>query len=568
VPEKKITLASRDSLLALTQTIEAALRLEAAGFVPRIVCMKTAGDIKLNDPLYAVAQQSKSKEGRAFFTRELDEALVSGRADAAVHSFKDLPTEKVPGIGEPIFFCEERGSDVLLLGKHTELASDGAGLIIGTSSLRRMHQLQLILPRATTVTLRGNVITRLEKLLAGDNGINSILIASAGLRRLTGFAELPESKYAHLLPQDALEHIRRELTRLAASRTACERAIEFPERFFPTAPGQGVLALQLSKKAEERYATEIATVFAEHSQIAGRVMHERRIMSELMTGCHAPLGVSALRGDDPRIIACYSRQSTTEPVSFADSVWFERRLGKNTTAIAQELRRPTEQIFWWGAKAPAQDAGVPLHFVPAVEQKPLDARWSGETPDAVFVASQKAAEWVAAQASLNTLPMYAAGAQTAQSLQSLIPGVRVMAAPGKGFMQVLGLLTNKSIRLLWVGSADGEARARAAARDFVATEFLAVYTNLPVRPQQLEAGKDSLHVVTSAAAAQAFATWATETGVQYPLVCCFGSSAAEILQTYGIDIYHASEADDFATLIRELRGDTGLLRERWQLKEN
>mgnify|MGYP005853759961 CR=1 FL=1 len=204
------------------------MRLETAGFVPRIVSMKAAGDIKLNAPLYAVAAQPGAKEGRAFFTRELDDALLSGRADAAVHSFKDLPTEKVPGIGDPIFFCEEHGSDVLLLGKHIALAPDGAGLVIGTSSLRRIHQLQLVLPRATTVTLRGNVITRLEKLLAGDDGINSILIASAGLRRLTGFAELPESKYAHLVPPAVLEHIRRELARLAASKAARERAIELP----------------------------------------------------------------------------------------------------------------------------------------------------------------------------------------------------------------------------------------------------------------------------------------------------------------------------------------------------
>ncbi|HMY11146.1 MAG TPA: hypothetical protein PKC74_05965, partial [Turneriella sp.] len=268
MPAKEITLASRDSLLALTQTIEAAMRLEAAGFAPRIVSMKTAGDIKLNAPLYSVAQQSGNKEGRAFFTRELDDALLSGRADAAVHSFKDLPTEKVPGIGEPYFFCEEHGSDVLLLGEKTVMSTDGAGLVIGTSSLRRIHQLQLVLPAARTVTLRGNVITRLEKLLAGENEINAILIAAAGLRRLTAFAEVPENRYAHLVVPAALEHIRRELARLAASEAARARAIELPERYFPTAPGQGVLALQLSAEAEARYSGAVAAVYAEHQQIA------------------------------------------------------------------------------------------------------------------------------------------------------------------------------------------------------------------------------------------------------------------------------------------------------------
>ncbi|HNL55622.1 MAG TPA: hypothetical protein PKI36_14510 [Turneriella sp.] len=567
MPAKEITLASRDSLLALTQTIEAAMRLEAAGFAPRIVSMKTAGDIKLNAPLYSVAQQSGNKEGRAFFTRELDDALLSGRADAAVHSFKDLPTEKVPGIGEPYFFCEEHGSDVLLLGEKTVMSTDGAGLVIGTSSLRRIHQLQLVLPAARTVTLRGNVITRLEKLLAGENEINAILIAAAGLRRLTAFAEVPENRYAHLVVPAALEHIRRELARLAASEAARARAIELPERYFPTAPGQGVLALQLSAEAEARYSGAVAAVFAEHQQIARRVMQERRIMTELMTGCHAPLGVSALRGDEHRIVACYSRKSTTEPVSFSDSVWFERELGADSTAIAQELKLPREQIYWWGFKAPPQNSGLPLQFVPAVEQKPLEVQWSGALPEAVFVASPRAAEWVSAQKDLLNLPFYTAGAETGHVLKSLIPAAQITPVAGKGFAQALKVFSNKQVQLLWVGSADGEKRARATAQEFPAARFLPVYTNLPLRRKLPAPVAGALHVLTSAMAAEAFVRWAAEAGNIDPQICCFGESAVEIVKATGMPVYHASEANDFSALVRELKGDTGLLRERWQLKE-
>lgn len=543
------------------------MRLEAAGFSPRIASMKTAGDIKLNAPLYAVAQQSASKEGRAFFTRELDDALLSGRADAAVHSFKDLPTEKVPGIGEPFFFCEERGSDVLLLGKGATLSPEGEGLIIGTSSLRRIHQLQLVLPRARTVTLRGNVITRLEKLLAKENGINAILIAAAGLRRLTAFATVPEKKYAHLVAPAALEHIRRELARLAASEAVLARMIELPERYFPTAPGQGVLALQLSAAAETRYAEEVAQVFAEHQQIAGRVMQERRIMTELMTGCHAPLGVSALHGSSPRIVACYSRKTTTDPVSFSDSVWFERQLGAESATLAHELRHPAHAIFWWGFKEPPRESGLAVQFVPAVEQKPLEVHWSGPLPEALFIASPRAAEWVAAQKQLNTLPLYAAGTETVQAIRSLIANAKVAPTEGKGFAAALAALPGRSLQLLWVGSAEGEARARNAARDFAAARFLPVYTNVPQKPKRLSAPQDALHVLTSAAAAQAFVAWAAETRNANPVVCCFGESASDIVATAGIFVYHASDALDFAGLIRELRGDTSLLRERLQLKE-
>lgn len=543
------------------------MRLEAAGFAPRIVSMKTAGDIKLNAPLYAVAQQSGSKEGRAFFTRELDDALLSGRADAAVHSFKDLPTEKVPGISEPVFFCEEHGSDILLLGKETQLTPDGSGLVIGTSSLRRIHQLRLVLPRATTVTLRGNVITRLEKLLAGENGINAILIAAAGLNRLTAFAEIPEERYTHLVDPAVLVHIRRELMRLAASTAARTKVIELPERYFPTAPGQGVLALQLSAAAEARYAEDVAAVFGEHGQIAGRVMQERRIMTELMTGCHAPLGVSALRGNGGRIVACYSRNSTTEPVSFSDSVWFERELGTDSATFARELKLAREQIYWWGFKAPPQEAGLALQFVPAVEQEPLDVEWSGALPEAVFVASPRAAEWVAAHEKLRALPLYAAGAETGQVIRSLIAGANLASAEGKGFAAALAALPHQDIPLLWIGSADGEARARRAARNFSATSFLPVYKNLPVTPQQLTAPKDALHVLTSAVAAEAFVRWATGSGKENLLICCFGESAVDIVKAAGMLVYSVSEAEDFTALLRELKGDTGLLRERWRLKE-
>lgn len=566
MPAKEITLASRDSLLALTQTLEAAMRLEAAGFAPRIVSMKTAGDISLNAPLYAVAQQSANKEGRAFFTRELDDALLTGRADAAVHSFKDLPTEKVPGISEPFFFAEQQGSDVLLLGDGVTLHADGDGLIIGTSSLRRIHQLQLVLPGARTVTLRGNVITRLEKLLAQENGINAVLVAAAGLRRLDAFAAVPERNYAHLLAPATLEHIRRELARLSASKAALARMTELPERYFPTAPGQGVLALQLSAAAEARYAAEVAQVFAEHRRIAERVMLERRIMTELMTGCHAPLGVSALQGDRPRIVACYSRKTTTEPVSFSDSVWFERQPGADCATLARELRSPA-LIFWWGYKEPPAANGLPVQFVRAVEQQPLAVNWSGPLPEAVFIASPRAAEWVATQRQLHTLPLYAAGSETLRTIRSLIASAAPAATAGKGFAATLAGLPDRNLQLLWVGSVDGEARARKAARNFAAARFLPVYTNVPQKPIRLSAPQDALHVLASATAAQAFVAWATESRIANPVVCCFGDSASEVVASAGIFVYHNSDAQDFAGLLRELRGDTGLLRERLQLKE-
>lgn len=564
-----ITLASRDSLLALAQTIDAALRLENAGFVVKILTMKTAGDLHLNAPLYEVAQKNAPKEGRAFFTKELDEALLAGRADAAVHSFKDLPTEKVAGITEPIFFGEVTGKDVLLLRDTTPLTSGGARLTIGTSSLRRIHQLQLVLPQAKIVTLRGNVITRLHKLLSADRGMNAILVAAAGIKRLTDFSRLPEQRYAHFFAPEILAHIRSELMRFNSVKAALEQAIELPEECFPTAPGQGVLALQLATNAAAKYGKDVIAVFSEHAAIAARVQHERNIMAGLMTGCHAPLGVSVLNDTttgEKILCACYSRKAATEPLSFSDSVWLERRITNDTTFLLYELRSGIRDIVWWGLKIPPEENTLTIRFVQAIRQVALPVAAANDVapPEALFVASPKAADYVAEHREFVQLPLYTAGAETASHLAKCIKDAKIISTVGKGFSSVLAALPNKNMHLLWVGSTEGEKRARDCARDFPNVRFLSVYANEPVVPQNLSSSPETLHVLTSAVAAEAFVLWARQKNAAVPAACCFGDSAAQVLRRHGINPYHLSKAKNFSELIREIKGDPTLIGERWQ----
>lgn len=578
MPAIPITLASRDSLLALTQTVEAAMRLEKAGFAPRIATMKTAGDIKLNAPLYDVAKTAAPKEGRAFFTRELDDALLGNRADAAVHSFKDLPAEPVPGITAPVFFSEQNGADALLLGNGAELSADGAGLVIGTSSLRRIHQLQCLLPAAKTMTLRGNVITRLAKLDTAAGGINSILIAAAGLRRIDAFAQIDTAEYAHFLSPEIVTHIQNELARYRVYAARNFRQHEIPESVFPTAPGQGVLALQLTEQYEREHGSAVRQVFAEHSHISDRVMHERRVMTELNTGCHAPLGVSALNTTDDlgrKIVACFSRVSATDPVSFSESVFLERNVTPMGVRLSDELRAAPAQIFWWGFKKPALTGRMPkMVFIQAVAQTVFAGAAPPGQYDALFAASPAVAAWLQQHEREATLPVWTPGAETAAALSAQVPGLKVHSAGEKSFATALAVI-EKSPRLLWLGSANGEARARKAAAGRANTDFLAVYENTPTAAAAIEpilrghpaaAAPQAIHVLTSAASAQAFTGWAKAAGAPAFRIFCFGASAAEVVHAAGLTPYLVSDAADFTDFMREISGDISLMRQRWNLR--
>lgn len=578
-----ITLASRDSLLALTQTIEAAERLEKVGFIPQIQTMKTAGDIKLNAPLYEVAQQAAEKEGRAFFTRELDDALLKEHADAAVHSFKDLPTENVKGISKPIFFSQEKTNDTLLLRKGTPLTPDGAGLVIGTSSLRRMHQLQFLMPQANTLTLRGNIITRLTKLTEGANGMNAILIAHAGLNRVENFARKAEATYARFLDKATLEAIRAELQRFANALKQNFVRREIPETIFPTAPGQGVLAVQLSVSSHKKMGEKVRSAFPEHTTIEERVEFEREVMVELMAGCHAPLGVSVFEKADSDLrlaSACYSRVTTTNPVTFSKTVFINRFVKAGNSKLSVELKEKPSKIYWWGLRNPlknAQSAEVPIFFIPAITQNFLLDGVPPTTTDTLFVASAAVVPWLQAHEREANLPLWTPGEETARAVKEALPKSFIERVSPKSFGAAL-LLIDPARRLLWLGSKNGEERARRAARTRANTNFLPVYENLFAEPKTIEEllanensarEKDAVHILTSAASASVFVEWANSVGLTNERVFCFGTSAVEVLEEAARPLYMVSDAPDFALFLREIVGDPALIGERWQefLKE-
>jgi len=176
-----LKLGTRGSKLALTQAglvrdaLARAVPALAAPDAIEIVVIKTTGDAIQDRPLSEAG-------GKGLFVKEIEEAMLSGRIDAAVHSMKDMPTAQPPGLVIADFLPREDARDVLIAGDVTRIADLKHGAVVGTAALRRKAQLLYRRPDLEIVTLRGNVDTRLAKRERGE--VEATLLAMAGLNRL------------------------------------------------------------------------------------------------------------------------------------------------------------------------------------------------------------------------------------------------------------------------------------------------------------------------------------------------------------------------------------------------
>jgi hydroxymethylbilane synthase len=182
-----LTIASRGSQLALWQARWVSAQLTALGHECLIEIVKTTGDKITDVPLAKIG-------GKGLFTKEIEEALLDGRADLAVHSLKDLPTELPGGLALAAVPEREDPHDAVVGRKLADLP---AGATVGTSSLRRAAQLRRLRPDLIIESIRGNLGTRLRKLDEGQYA--AIVLAAAGLKRL-GWA----GRIAQILPAEAM----------------------------------------------------------------------------------------------------------------------------------------------------------------------------------------------------------------------------------------------------------------------------------------------------------------------------------------------------------------------------
>jgi hydroxymethylbilane synthase len=267
-----LRVGSRGSRLALTQAGLAVERLRRTGVELALVPMTTAGDRDRTRPFGQIGE-------RGVFVKELEEALLDGRVDVAVHSAKDMTSSDTEGLVVGAYLPREDPRDALC-----GAGEISPGMRIGTASIRRRAQLLALEPTLSIEPLRGNIDTRLRK--RGERGLDAVVLAACGLDRLGLAAEI-----GHRFDPDEL----------------------LPEA------GQGALALQVRTGEEQLVAA------ADDGETRRRVEAERRCVALIGGGCLAP------------VAAYHDGRRLTALVAEEDGSRIERRSGADPDAVAAAL---------------------------------------------------------------------------------------------------------------------------------------------------------------------------------------------------------------------------------------
>ena len=248
---KKVTIATRGSQLALWQAehIKSRLMAQYEGLEVELLILKTKGDIILDVPLAKVG-------GKGLFVKEIEEALLAGTADLAVHSMKDVPMVLPEGLTLGAVPEREICTDLFLSEKYAALEELPQGAKLGTSSLRRQSQALALRPDLEVAMLRGNVETRLRKMKEGQ--YDAIILARAGVKRLGLGASLQQ-----------------DLT---------------PPSFLP-AVGQGALGIEIR---EDRPEVRELVAFLDDMPTRLCVTAERAFLRRLDGGCQVPIAAHAV----------------------------------------------------------------------------------------------------------------------------------------------------------------------------------------------------------------------------------------------------------------------------------
>ena len=267
-----IRVGSRGSRLALTQAELAARRLRGPGVEIALVPITTAGDRDRSRPFGEIG-------ARGVFVKELEEALLDGRIDVAVHSAKDMTSTDTEGLVVGAYLERDDPRDALCGAD-----AIAPGMRIGTASVRRRAQLLALEPSLSIEPLRGNVETRLRK--RGERGLDAIVLAACGLDRL-GLADEIGRRFE-------------------------------PDELLPEA-AQGALALQV--RAGEQHLAAVA----DDAETRRRVEAERACVAAIGGGCLAP------------VAAHHDGEILTGLVAAEDGSWVERRSGTDPVELAREL---------------------------------------------------------------------------------------------------------------------------------------------------------------------------------------------------------------------------------------
>lgn len=306
-PSQPLNIGTRGSPLALAQAYETRERLSKAFDLPceafNIVVISTTGDRIIDRPLKEIG-------GKGLFTREIEQAMLDGSIDIAVHSMKDMPVAQPEGLLLDTYLPREDVRDAFISMNTKTLAELPIGAVVGTSSLRRQAQLKLKRPDLNVVEFRGNLQTRLKKL--GDKVAEATFLAMAGLNRLK-MDEVP--------------------------RTAIEVEDMLP------AIAQGAIGIE--RRANDTRSADILAAI--HDGPTGqRLAAERAFLAALDGSCETPIGgLSILEGGSMRLRGEVLRPDGSDAVTDDVTVLIEDGPAAGREMAAKMLEKAGDGFFDW-----------------------------------------------------------------------------------------------------------------------------------------------------------------------------------------------------------------------------
>lgn len=300
---KTLRIATRNSPLALWQAEDVKARVEAldSGVSVELLKMTTKGDQLLDSPLAKIG-------GKGLFVKELETAILDGKADIAVHSIKDVPAVLPEGLQVVHIMDRENPHDAFVSNKYDKPENLPEGAIVGTCSLRRQAQIMARFPHLVVHNLRGNVNTRLAKL---DNGeYDAIILAAAGLIRL-------------------------EMQQRIASELSVEDSLP--------AAGQGIVGIETRV---DDASTHAIIDRLHHQPTSYRVMAERALSARLDGGCQVPIGAfSQLQGEQIWLRGLVATPDGTHIVTADASAHHSKAVDLGVQVAELLLRKGADEIL-------------------------------------------------------------------------------------------------------------------------------------------------------------------------------------------------------------------------------
>ncbi len=300
---KTLKIATRNSPLALWQAEH--VKQQLIHLYPdlnvELVSMTTEGDRFLDAPLVAVG-------GKGLFIKELEQALLNGEADIAVHSMKDVTIDLPDELAMPVILKREDVRDVFISNNYKQIEDLPDGAVLGTSSLRRQSQVKALRPEIELKDLRGNVGTRLRKL--DDGEYDAIMLAAAGIIRLG---------------------LKERITQL------------IPESVLLPAIGQGAIGIEC--RADDTDVHELIAPLNDR-ETSLCVETERAFSRRLFGGCQLPIaGQASIKGNEINLVGLVARIDGSEVIKSELSGDIEKRDETGTTLAENLLERGADEIL-------------------------------------------------------------------------------------------------------------------------------------------------------------------------------------------------------------------------------